>query len=479
MHKKLFQGLLITLLGFVAVSCNNDDTPAPVSFSITSTIDETSPITLLCGETITLQYEAANTQSISFENAPAGWQTTVDEETQTIQITAAEATVEAQGGAFTLNIMADGDSNPITEQLSLYWLKSFDDARGTFVLNEGNMTSENGSLIYITPEGIVIDSVYKRVNGTELGNVAQDMVSRDGKIYIISQNGNENPAGTTFENDGMLIILNAQTLKKEKAFTKEQLPELTWPSHIAVLDAQHVYIRDNGTASGDAGNGQIWLLNSESGELTVVEGSSGAPKKPFVTMDGKIYTFKSGFVYSYVWEISPEAAVVNRIKLPAYWKGAEGIQAAGNGQLWVHGTQYGPDLFVKYDLATQEEVLRKTILNKPANGSSGRSFVAQGNNIYYTWEGTICRLSFDEGAPENEEELLDISTLDSNAREFYNGLGVHPVTGHIYANTIKGVGPFYTTNHIWIFDFEQSTTEALHQFKDFTHFPAGIFFPEH
>lgn len=44
-----------------------------------------------------------------------------------------------------------------------------------FVLNEGNMTTENGSLTYITPEGYVIDDAYKAVNGTELGNVAQDM----------------------------------------------------------------------------------------------------------------------------------------------------------------------------------------------------------------------------------------------------------------------------------------------------------------
>ena len=44
------------------------------------------------------------------------------------------------------------------------------------------MTTENGSLTWISPEGYVIDDAYKAVNGTELGNVAQDMAFCDGKI---------------------------------------------------------------------------------------------------------------------------------------------------------------------------------------------------------------------------------------------------------------------------------------------------------
>src|SRR5690606_7770195 len=31
---------------------------------------------------------------------------------------------------------------------------------GTFILNEGNMTTENGSLIFISPKGVVTDSAY-------------------------------------------------------------------------------------------------------------------------------------------------------------------------------------------------------------------------------------------------------------------------------------------------------------------------------
>lgn len=47
----------------------------------------------------------------------------------------------------------------------------------------------------------------------------------------------------------------------------------------------------------------------------------------------------------------------------------------------------------------------------------------------------------------------------------YNGLGVNPTTGYVYANTLKGVGPFYTTNQLWVFDFAGSTGTPLFKFE--------------
>ena len=50
------------------------------------------------------------------------------------------------------------------------------------------MSSDNGSVIYITANGRLINYAYWRMNGSELGNVGQDMFIADGKAYIISQN---------------------------------------------------------------------------------------------------------------------------------------------------------------------------------------------------------------------------------------------------------------------------------------------------
>ena len=196
----------------------------------------------------------------------------------------AESTVS--GVTYTITIVIKGLNGEIKKQDLLFLFMNpkaiaYDDLNGVFVLNEGNMTTENGSLTYITPDGFVIDDAYKAVNGTELGNVCQDMAFYNGKIYIISQNGDENAVGTKFENDGMLVVIDAKTLKKEKAFSKSELAGLDWPTHIAVLDESHVYIRDN---KG------IYRFDTNTKKLTFIDGSDGAPKSKFVVMDGKVYT---------------------------------------------------------------------------------------------------------------------------------------------------------------------------------------------
>ena len=95
---------------------------------------------------------------------------------------------------------------------------------GVFVLNEGNMTSENGFLTFISPKGEVTDSVYYKVNGSSLGNVTQSLFIADKKMYIISQNGNR------MNGDGLLVVADAETLKKVAAYNDE-LADLSWPTH--------------------------------------------------------------------------------------------------------------------------------------------------------------------------------------------------------------------------------------------------------
>ena len=91
---------------------------------------------------------------------------------------------------------------------------------GVFILNGGDRTLENGSLTYIAPDGTVETDVYKKVNGTDLGNDAVDMYMYKDKIYILCNDYiqlNGKPG------DGALIIADAVTLKKEKAFKLNEL----------------------------------------------------------------------------------------------------------------------------------------------------------------------------------------------------------------------------------------------------------------
>ena len=476
--KKLFRLTSLALLFgagclFGLSGCSDDNDPIEeLVFELDATgTDGETPVLLLSEETFAIPYHADGATSIEATTTTGGWLVDVDEVNSQIVVTAPEADAEASK-TFTLQLTALGAANQsiTTESIDFYHL-TFDDPEGAFVLNEGNMTTENGSLIYITPEGYIVDDAYKLVNGTEMGNVTQDMCFHDGKIYIISQNGDTNPLGTSFDNDGMLMVVDAKTLKKEKCFTKAELSQLNWPTHIAVLDEQHVYIRDK------AG---VWRLDTTDGSLHSITLYSDyeAPQAPFVVLNGKVYTYYYGGYMVGLFEISPERDMAERV---APWNSfglcisLSGIAATDDGQLYILGSNnQSSHVIYKYDVVNQTETANYPISLLPALdwNHSGCLFAAHGDLIYYLNGTTLYRMDFETGT---EETLVDLSTLDDDARESYNGVAVNPVNGRVYVNTIRGVGNFYTTNQIWVFD-PANFSEPLFKYDNYTHFPAGTFF---
>lgn len=468
-------GLLLLTISLFAGSCSNDNketvAPAP-EFELVTEIDATNPVFISPDKNFKIEYNAKNIKSVATNMLPEGWTAEIDESGSCINVkAAASATSKVK-----LTITATGeDTQKVSKEVTLCCLNFFDDVNGTFVLNEGNMTTENGSLTYITADGYVFDDAYKTVNGSELGNVAQDMAFCGDKIYIISQNGDENAVGTKFENDGMLIVVNAKTLQKEMAFTKSELSTLDWPTHVAAIDDEHVYIRDN---KG------IYRLNTKTKELTFINGTDKAPKSQFVTMNGKVYTYKSGLIGGII-EISPDSDTAKTTEFPyraeVSINEVFGIQPADDGDIWVMTFGFGKSAIGKFNLESKK-IIQRQVSVKPSVGSAGVAFVANGSDIYYANGTTIYRLKFNadeslkaESGLETEENLTDISTLDDNAGLLYNGLGVHPVTKNVYINTIKSFA-LYAQNTIWSFDFNNSAETPVAKYENYTNFPAGFFF---
>lgn len=476
----LIGGCLLVASLFVNVGCSEntagEEIPAgALALEWVSDVKEDVPVVLFPGGETSLAFKVENAKTVSVGEVPENWEVALDEAASVLKI---KAPAEGVNSSFELLLLAKGTDDTEQEiKVKIVYMASWDDPKGTFVLNEGNMTTENGSLDYITPEGLVIEDVYKAVNGTELGNVCQDMAFHNGKIYIISQNGDENPQGTKFENDGMLVILDAKTLKKEKTFRKEDLSELYWPTHIAVLDENHVYIRDN-----KDNQGAIWRLNPATGELVLVEGSEGAPQTPFVVKDGKVYTFKNSSVLIKLWSMDVSSDRISSQNLPMNLKEVYQIQDAGDNHIWVLGTNSAPGnptIVIKADLSDPSD--RKApyrtlhVLPSPQWNTSGCYFASFGNTIYYNESTGIYRISFD-GEESESQELVDLYDMDDNAKELYNGMRVNPETGCLYVNTIKGAGPFYTHNAIWVYDVNGDWSAPKYKLENHTAFPAGFFF---
>lgn len=462
MKMKSLLGLLLLSGGILFTACQSDEAPA-VKFAVNELVAGDS-LSLFPGGQVSLSYQAENMDELTVTGLPEGWKADVDRQTGVVRLTA--PVEQAVAGVYPVVMQAEGSGEGASFTFSVC-LNTYDDPKGVFVLNEGNMTTENGSLVYVAPDGETVADAYKQSNGTELGNVCQDLCISGGRMYIISQNGDLAPTGTQFQNDGMLVIADAKTLQKKDAFTRTELSQLEWPTHIAVLDPRHVYIRDN---KG------IWRLDTQTRQLTFIEGSDQAPKSPFAIMNGKVYTYYSSAYLGYIWEISPETDQINKIRLPMYGTKYDinkvlGIRAAGNGELWVVAHGFGNYSVGKYNLETKT-ITQKKMESEPNADASGASFTTRGNQFYYAAGTTVYQLSFDDDS--EERYLTDVGTFGSNARMMYNGIAVHPVTGHLYVNTIKEYQT-YQVNNIWQVDISRGDTVA--HYDNLTRFPAGFYFP--
>lgn len=471
-------------VGVMASACSKSEgkeDPKPEAGALALAPNENdAPYLVVVGETLRISYTSDNVGTLTCSTAE-GWTIELSEKERQVVLTPS-LDAERLESAFTLSLSAtDRAGKQLTSSVEVHLL-DFADPKGVFVLNEGNMTTENGSLTYISANGDVVDDAYKLVNGTELGNVCQDLCICGGKIYIISQNGGKNAVGTGFENDGMLVIADARTLKREKGFTADELSALSWPTHIAVLDEQHVYIRTDSDNGGETRQG-IWRLDTTSGALTFVENTEGAPKNRMAVVGGKVYSTR-GSLMVYILEIAPDSDTARKISLPfrsqilyvnsnSY---AGGIRPSSDGQLWIMGFGSGLYYMHKYNLADGSFVEKalaatpKEVYNCP--------FVADGNKIYYV-SGTAVRcFDFDAGSTgEADRQLFDVYDFDAVVgNTLYNGPGLHPLTGELYITSMGDFTNYATDNMVWVFS-PSAPAQPVAQYKGYVHFPAGVYFP--
>lgn len=335
-------------------------------------------------------------------------------------------------------------------------LSGFEDkyARGTFVLNEGNMTDETGTLAYISPFGVITDSVYFKANGTLLGNSSQDLFMDNERIYFISQNGEKNGA------EGFFSIANAKTLKKEKAYKLADYKTLSWPTHVAVVEGI-AYIRDN---KG------VYSLDLSSDALTYVDGTKGAMKNRMAVVGSKVFVPAGNKIY-----VIENKAVSHTITLPGT---TSGVIKSDDGNLFVACTT-NPAQILKINPTDYSVIKTNTISESKVGAGWGATpgISAKGDIVYLSNAGfNVYKHNFSTG---ETTFMTDVKQYVTEAAMLYNNLAVHPETEEVFVTTIKGYGMAYKVNDISAFDFTSGETIFKYDFQEHNSFPAGTFFPQY
>lgn len=402
---------------------------------------------------------SSDLQGLEVTKAPAGWSVNIHRPEKYVGVSPSN---DASFGLEEIRIEGYDANGLVYATTIKVGIKGsgFDNEQGVFILNEGNMTTENGSLIYIDGKGVIGDYIYQAMNGSALGNATQDLFIHNNKMYIISQNGTKNAVGTLFKNDGMLVVANSKTLKKEAAFNDE-LQELSWPTHIAVLDEEHIYIRDN--------NG-VHCFNSASKNLTLIEGTAGAAKNRMAVAGNKVFFIQNN-------KLSVIEKGQNKVsKSIDMGASITGIIRSADGNLFV-ATNGNPGKISKINSSNYEVIKSNEVTEGSLSAGMGAtpSITAIGNLLYYSGAGTVIyRHNFETG---ESKRMIDAKDVVNNSNMVYNNIAVHPMTGRVYMNTIKGYGWDFTINNISVFKPEGDALVLEKNYEDHTRFPAGIFFP--
>ena len=329
---------------------------------------------------------------------------------------------------------------------------------GTFILNEGASLrgDKGGSLIFINPEGELTEMAFQKENsGAWLGSVPQDLFIANNKMYIVSQNGGNE--------GGFLTVVNAETLKLEVAYGDDLKGKVNWPTHVAVLGDDNIYLRDNDG---------IKLFHPSTREATLVEGTKSARKNTMAVVEGKVFASQSKKLLVIEAGKNEVSATVE------FDANISGVVKSSDNNIWV-SVSSGKIAKVSakdYSIIKENDLSANADATKTLSASyaAAPSITAKGDTLYMSGLATkIYRHIFST----NETKLMvDAKEMVENANIVYNTVAVDPVTEGVYLNTIKGYGDGVSTNQISVFDFSGATPAFKTTYSNCTRYPAGTFF---
>lgn len=443
MIKKSFYLVAFALLAFLA-SCSSDDKEA---FSRVVVDSETGLFEVVQGEGLVLKAFVESEKESALQWYVNGKE--VAGETQSTFVFKQE-----ERGLYTVKLEAKNALGVASNQVEIEVYGRY--REGAFVLNEGQMGKVPGSLIYISPKGdVVIDHAYEKENGSKLGDSAQDLYIADGKIYILSQNGG---------NDGQLIVADAETLKKELAFSKEELG-LSAPTNL-VVTGDYAFIRDS---KG------VHKLNIKTRKLTSIKGTEGARKNRMAVADGKIFS-----------AAQKNLLIMDKTSLEArevFFDGTiSGIINGPKGYLWVSlAGDVNAICLVNPKDGSIKEMNKIEGVKLGSGPAASPAITAKGDTLYFTNELSswslgkkIYRHIFSK---EQTDIVVDVEKVVENAGIVYGTVGVNPANGDLIFNTVKGFGDNFKINNLSVFNYNKAGELVLkNNYKDMLWFPAGSYF---
>jgi len=228
---------------------------------------------------------------------------------------------------------------------------------GVFILNEGNFQGGNASLSFFNKfNDTVTNDVFEAVNGIPLGDVAQSMVVRGDKGYIV------------VNNSGKIEAVSLADLRSTAT-----LSGLSSPRFVAFVSNTKAYVTD-------LYSNTITIFNPETMTATGTIATNGWTEE-IVVLDGSAYVAAAGSDQLYRINTTTDAIT------DSLFIGEEpaSLTVDANGKLWVlttGGYQLEQPKLVRINpssLAIEQTLTFPSIMNYPGSLMTN----AAGNTLYY------------------------------------------------------------------------------------------------
>jgi hypothetical protein len=335
-------------------------------------------------------------------------------------------------------------------------------SNGVFILNEGALGHENGSLIHIDDCGDITANAGMQINGNDFGITSQHMFIGNKKVYTVSKS-------TDAGHLRRAVVLDLETMREIADYTED-------------LNAANLGACDNIAALGDeiflAAQNEIYSFNTVTKAVTKIKNGTVSLMRMHESK-GKLFAVHNQTVKVFETGKDTISAQIN------FGAGIRSIARCNDGNIYVALANEIKKLNASdCSIMATSALSAGTVAAGAGWSAAHQSISAKGDTIYF-YSSTSSPINiYQHIFSENKTNLI------ANVAPFlpystnYGGVAISPKTGNVYVSTIGSYGGYASENAITVIKFETGAAPGANAIKHvedytgYTRFAAGIYLPE-
>jgi YVTN family beta-propeller protein len=307
---------------------------------------------------------------------------------------------------------------------------AFNTSKGVFIVDQGAYGKVNAGISFLERTSkTMTNDVFNKINGRNLGDIAQSMGEANGKYYIVVNNSNkiEVVDKYSFKSAGIVKGVNQ-------------------PQYFLAINNTKAYVTEWG--NGDGGKVDVINLTNNTVMKTIPVGQGA---EHLILANNKIYVANSGG-FSYEKTLSVINTTTDNVDTTfEVGDNPNSLAIDSNGKLWALCGGKGKPDYTGFEtngslvrINPMTNAIEQTIqLATPYSSTNNLNVSPSGNTLYYCIDGKVYKQSISSSVAEQ------IPVLNKN----YNAIFIDKESNYFYAADAKNY-----TDKGWVIRYDLNFT---------------------